>query len=642
MDILLLVARLALAVVLIVAAIGKFLDLPGSQRAMRDFGVPELLAGPAGLWLPVVELEIGVLLIPVSTARYAAAGSFVLLTTFVAGSIRNLRRGNRPNCHCFGQFHSEPISPRSIGRTGLLVAVAGFIVIAGWNGPGSSVAGWMDDLSSFERLMVGAGGVLVLMLGAEGWVVLQLLGQNGRLLGRLEALEARVTSLPVVGSSTPVDSSARSLQSQAGGLPVGAVAPSFQLGGVRGEVTTLETLRAPGKPVLLLFTDPHCAPCNALLPEIATWQREFGANTTIAVIGRGSAEQNRHKADTHGLDTILVQAGHEVSDAFEVRGTPSAVLVGADGTIAAPMAGGIEQIRALVSSPAMTGRVAPSFTLPNLDERPVALADLLAPAIPVLLFFTDPRCGPCYELLADIARWQQEFGDRLTVAVVSAGSPEANQAMIADSDIAARTVLLQHGHEVAIAFGAEMAPAAALVGPNGFMVGEVAVGADRIRQVVGKTLGLAVDPSPLPISPTPAVMVGEPAPRFRQPDIDGNVIDLAEARGQTTMVLFWSPGCHHCQELLPNIRAWETGTPGARMIVVSRGPIALNRAAGFQSPLVLDDDRAIARSFGVGGTPAAVVIDPAGRVGSELARGAGAVRALLERGWQLMPEQEVA
>ena len=41
MEYLLLIARLVLAVTFLVSSIGKFLDLKGSNKAMRDFGVPD-------------------------------------------------------------------------------------------------------------------------------------------------------------------------------------------------------------------------------------------------------------------------------------------------------------------------------------------------------------------------------------------------------------------------------------------------------------------------------------------------------------------------------------------------------------------------------------------------------------------------
>ena len=46
---------------------------------------------------------------------------------------------------------------------------------------------------------------------------------------------------------------------------------------------------------------------------------------------------------------MLLQEDWEVSEAYEVRGTPSAVLISPDGKVASPVAGGAEGIRGLLS-----------------------------------------------------------------------------------------------------------------------------------------------------------------------------------------------------------------------------------------------------------------------------------------------------
>jgi thiol-disulfide isomerase/thioredoxin len=77
------------------------------------------------------------------------------------------------------------------------------------------------------------------------------------------------------------------------GLPLGAPAPGFRLSGLHNEPVTLEALRALDKPVLLLFTDPHCGPCNALLPEIGRWQRDHVREVVLAVISQGPLAVNQ-------------------------------------------------------------------------------------------------------------------------------------------------------------------------------------------------------------------------------------------------------------------------------------------------------------------------------------------------------------
>ncbi len=68
MDIVLLLARVLLAVVFLVAGVTKLADLKGSRQALRDFGVPAWLAAPAGLLLPLAELAVAVALLPLASA----------------------------------------------------------------------------------------------------------------------------------------------------------------------------------------------------------------------------------------------------------------------------------------------------------------------------------------------------------------------------------------------------------------------------------------------------------------------------------------------------------------------------------------------------------------------------------------------
>src|SRR5260221_13058194 len=84
MSIVLLLARLVLAVVFFVAGLGKLLDLKGSQEAMGNFSLPRSLAAPLGILLPIAELAVTVALIIPALACWGALGALVLLLLFVA------------------------------------------------------------------------------------------------------------------------------------------------------------------------------------------------------------------------------------------------------------------------------------------------------------------------------------------------------------------------------------------------------------------------------------------------------------------------------------------------------------------------------------------------------------------------------
>ena len=466
-----------LSLVFVVAAVTKLRDPLGSRRAVTDFGVPVVLAAPLGVFLPLAELAVAVALIPTATAWWGAVGALALLLLFVVGIAINLARGRKPDCHCFGQLHSAPVGWKTLLRNGVLAAVAGFVVWQGKNEAGPSVVSWLGALSA-AQLAALVGGLLVLgLLAAQWWFLIHVLRQNGRLLVRLEALESRLAAGGGVAS-------AQNGAQQAAGLPVGTQAPAFSLLGLYGETLTLESLLAPDKPLMLIFTDPNCGPCTALLPEIGRWQREYTEKLTISLISRGTAEENRAKSSEHGLTNVLLQEDWEVGQAYQANGTPSAVFVQPDGTIGTPVVSSAEFIRALVA------------------------------------------------------------------------------------------------------------------------------------QVVGIS--------------TQQPMLGEPAPEIKRTDLKGKDIDLADFRGEETLVLFWNPGCGFCQQMLADLKEWEANPPeGApRLLVVSAGSEEDNKAMGLTSPVVLDQSFTVGRAYGAVGTPSAVLVDAEGKVASEVVVGVEGVLEL--------------
>lgn len=275
----------------------------------------------------------------------------------------------------------------------------------------------------------------------------------------------------------------------------------------------------------------------------------------------------------------------------------------------------------------LVGERAPAFALAGIVGERVTLKALLKPRKPLLLVFAEPRCGPCYELLPDLGGWQRVYRDRLSIALISSGEARTNLAMTADYGI--HSMLLQQERETETAYGLAMAPAAVLIQPDGRISAGPSYGTRAIRRFVAETLGLVMPPDP--VRDTRIAGPGEAVPPFRLPDLAGNVVDLAACRGAPTMLLFWSPGCSHCANLLLEVLAYEGQPNRPRIVVVSRGPIGLNQDLGFASPVVLDETRVIGDGLGVTGTPAAVLIDGMGRVASPVGRGGAGVRALMAR-----------
>jgi len=320
----LLFARLALGGLFATAALAKAADRDGTRAALRGFGVTERLAGLSALLLPAAELAVAGALLPQFSARWGAVGAITLLALFVAGITAAIARGRTPDCHCFGRLHSSPAGWATLARNVALTALAGVVA---WRGPGTSLASPFAGLSTPERAGILAGLLIIPLFILQAWFSLQLLRQNGRLLLRLEALED--------GSSAPIEQ----------GLPLGAPAPAFSLPDLHGATQTLDSLRGLGRPLLLVFTDPQCVPCNALLPDVARWQR--AGTLTVALITSGSAEENRVRSEELALENVLLQDEREVAASYGVNGTPMAVAVDRDGRIASRVAAGREAITAL-------------------------------------------------------------------------------------------------------------------------------------------------------------------------------------------------------------------------------------------------------------------------------------------------------
>jgi thiol-disulfide isomerase/thioredoxin len=272
---------------------------------------------------------------------------------------------------------------------------------------------------------------------------------------------------------------------------------------------------------------------------------------------------------------------------------------------------------------------APDFRLHSLAGTDVSLRELLAPGLPVMLHFTAPACGPCYELLPDIGGWQRHYHDRLTSVIVTNGTAQHNLLITDEYGITRSLVLMQEDREVFDAFGMRQLPSAIVIDPSGEIQSEPSYGVLAVRQLMAQTLGLTL-PEPPPPPQITRAQVGERAPVFERLDLQGELRHVGEPHERDTVLLFWRPGCPHCEGLLPDLKAWEAQRDAPRIVVVSRGPRALNREFGITSPIVFDDDRTITRTYGATGTPAAIVIDANGVVASGIGRGATGVRELMQ------------
>jgi uncharacterized membrane protein YphA (DoxX/SURF4 family)/thiol-disulfide isomerase/thioredoxin len=337
MDFFLLCDRMVLAVVFAVAGVAKVFDLPGSRKALSDFGLPDRLARAAAGLLPVAELLTAILLLPNFAAVWGAVIAAGLCVTFAAVITANLLNGRAPECHCFGQLHSRPISWGLLIRDAVLAIGAGTIL---WWGPGVPIvalAGMLKHIAVTQPLPLGAALLALLGFAAQLMVLAAMLQQNGRLLLRVDKLEAAAAGAGTFAPPPPA----------AAGLPAGSAAPSFHLLSENGRVS-LEFLLLDGRPVVLIFSDPDCGPCRELLPEIARWENQFAEAANFVIVSRRPAAAVERLIGDTAFRNIAWQEDREISQSYRSNGTPAAIVVRPDGRVGSWLATGRPAIEKLV------------------------------------------------------------------------------------------------------------------------------------------------------------------------------------------------------------------------------------------------------------------------------------------------------
>src|SRR5688572_903449 len=484
MESLLLIIRLLLFAVFALAAIAKLLDLEGAAKAIKDFGAPSELARPLSIALPFAEFVFAVCFLFPSTSWVGALGALILLLSFTGGMLVQMAKGNAPDCHCFGQLHSEPVSWKAVTRNIILSLLAGFLILRGRDGQGASIT---NDTDSMQIILTF---VILVLVAAVLLYLRKLVQKQDEVLKRIELLEVisrEGVPLERSGAGSPHD-----------GLPIGAPFPDFDLPTVGGSRATLDGILANGRPAIFFFVSPTCEPCRALLPEIESWDAELGDRVNFILFTSGSLEANAGKFAVFS-DEAIVQREREIAEAVYARWTPTAVFVSSGGKVASHLAVGDVAIRDLVQQireadldqaniyftgvtnngrPPKIGADVPDFQLADIAGENVTAEILKGPR--TLAVFWNLTCPHCKAMMDDLKLWDRSrVGGDPQLVVFSDGPAEEHLELGLNAP-----VVLDPGYKVSEDLGMFGTPSAVII-DRGTIVTETAMGASNIWALVG-------------------------------------------------------------------------------------------------------------------------------------------------------------
>jgi peroxiredoxin len=126
------------------------------------------------------------------------------------------------------------------------------------------------------------------------------------------------------------------------------------------------------------------------------------------------------------------------------------------------------------------GTVAPEFRLTLLDGGELSLAELRGR--PVFLVLSSPHCGPCNTLAPRLEKFHRKYPE-LQVVMISRGEAAENREKVEEYGLSF-PVALQKQWEISRHYAIFASPVAYLIDSSGVITADVAVGVDRILELM--------------------------------------------------------------------------------------------------------------------------------------------------------------
>ncbi len=333
-------------------------------------------------------------------------------------------------------------------------------------------------------------------------LVYEVIKRHGQALLRLEALESSQETAVDPEGGDPWENLFQH------GAPPGSVGMNFELPSLSGETWTLTQLK--GRRLFLIFISPSCPHSLSLLPGLAQLPTNPPPDLPLVIImSHGDREVNRRLMERHRVRLpVLLQDQSEVALQYFVSGTPMAYLLDADGIteqdrIEGPRAilgaafatttgearilgdrvSPIDHRQSPPLTPLRSGDRLPAIRIPRLDGQMLTEERFLGQRLLLILF--DPLCAPCVDLLPDLAGINGD-SSRPEVIMITRRDPELTRELTLEHTMT-YPIAVQDHWEISRQLGVVAVPAACVVGPDGYLESEIAVGQQSVLALLKRS-----------------------------------------------------------------------------------------------------------------------------------------------------------
>ncbi len=120
-----------------------------------------------------------------------------------------------------------------------------------------------------------------------------------------------------------------------GGVAVGDPAPRFDLLSLSGLPVRVGDMDKQGRDTLVFFLSPRCPMCKSLIPIVKSIAREESETLRVVLASDGDEALQHEMIRNEKLEAFPLVLSSDLGIAYAVSKLPYAVLIAADGTVAA-------------------------------------------------------------------------------------------------------------------------------------------------------------------------------------------------------------------------------------------------------------------------------------------------------------------